>query len=528
MSTREVIALFTQIIEEQRKRPDGPLNVIPVLLYDYENDQPLLAELARHLGAVAISADEGDEPAIEGVPLGGPDGSGVLASFKRLLDEVRHPKGAKLVVAKVNSDDYYAVRFEGEPAPVNPGDRNFLGACTSLLHGGLAGQSLALVFYDGSAVDVEARAVLWRMFTEQLADAGVPGPTTLIVCVGGKEIDICYLGRGSSLRYAVQQDALVRRHMWGTSEQQAARLAEGSKPLVLFLGAGASRAANLPLGDHLRDEALRQFLRDASGATASELKRMFFDWVRDNDRLRRDEADGNERTFVSTLTLERVLREVYHESPGQGLPPVLAEFAESEAAALRNPPPGILALREFLLKRKKVVVVTVNFDRLVEHGLGDQAEVFSTDEGFDASLPLLKDKLTTGLGKIPVLKLHGSIEKPASIVANVELTSLGLSPQRSAALNALVGPPNSPIDWVYVGYSMRDQDILPEISIPRVALGIDERWVAPTPDAHVEHLVSSQRVPVWQGNKRISTLHERTITETAETFFQLLRERADS
>jgi hypothetical protein len=157
--------------------------------------------------------------------------------------------------------------------------------------------------------------------------------------------------------------------------------------------------------------------------------------------------------------------------------------------------------------------------------MGDAVATYSSEEDFAQAPEALETYLNTNEGPVPILKLHGSIDKPETIVANVELTALGLSPARTDTLRKLVGHPDRPIAWVYVGYSMRDPDLLAELSSPRVALGIDERWVAPLTDANVERLVRLHRLPLWEEHRKVRTLHERSITEFAETFFIELRDR---
>ncbi len=482
MSTRDIITLFSHLLDTQHQRPTGAPEVIPLLLGEYDVDLPLVTELCRHAGAPIVIADGGDEPAVLGVPVA--TDIDVPGALHQLIETLRWDQSLEIANSE---DDRVVVRVVGELIPENPGDRNFLGALAALLHKDLAGQSLGVIAYDHDQMDKEARAALWKLLTVDLPASGGPMPTNLVVCIGGKD-DAQYLGPGPSLRFAVRQNTLVRRHAWHVSEREIARLADGSEPIVLFLGAGASFASGLPLGDALRNEALREFLHDKSGAAVPELVRAFFEWVRDNGRLLATEFASNEKIFSDTLTLERVLREVYYEMHGTKVPRVLAEFAVREKAALGSPSKGILALREVMRKRLRVVVVTVNFDRLVEDGMGDCVTVYVTDKEFAKAPKALNSYLATGEGSIPVLKLHGTIDRPETIVVNVEQTALGLSPERSEALAALIGTLDRPTPWIYVGYSMRDPDVLAELAVPRVALGIDERWVAPVIDQNVDRL----------------------------------------
>lgn len=521
MSTKEVVALFLHLLDTQHKRPTGPPEVVPLLLTEYDSDLPLVMELCRHSEVPIIVANTGEDASILGVPIAGE--SDVPAALRQLIEAIT-VRGRSLEI-EITGNSRAAVRIANEPLPENPGDRNLLGSLTALLHRGLAGQSLGIIAYDHAQMDRQARSAVWNLLNRDLPTSGAPMPTNLVACVGGA-LDSTYLGPGPSLRFAVRQGTLVRRHAWPVSEREIARLAGGDEPLVLFLGAGASFASGLPLGDSMRNEALREFMKDQSGAPVPELLRGFFEWVRDNDRLLpTEQEEANESDFIETLTLERVLREVYYEMHGTGLPKVLADFAEQEERALSSPSDGVLALREFISRRRGLVIVTVNFDRLVEDKMGDAVVTYSSEEDFAQAAEALESYFKAREGPVPVLKLHGSIDRPESIVANVELTALGLSPARSDALMKLVGQPDHPTAWVYVGYSMRDVDLLAELTVPRVALGIDERWVAPLTDGNVERLVRLHRLPLWEEHRKVRTLHARSISEFAETFFIGLRDR---
>jgi hypothetical protein len=164
---------------------------------------------------------------------------------------------------------------------------------------------------------------------------------------------------------------------------------------------------------------------------------------------------------------------------------------------------------------------TVNFDQLIEAELSTRLRVLATKEELEDS-PGVIDEYLGGAGRIPLVKLHGTIEKPESIVADIEATARGLSPGTSQGLRRLLSS-DSPISWVYIGYSMRDPDLNEVFAVPEFSAGAFEKWVSPFPDQSVRDFVEQHRVARWSGGSSPSFL-ERSITETADRFLRRLNE----
>ena len=351
---------------------------------------------------------------------------------------------------------------------------------------------------------------------------------TLVVLIGNGAMrlgDEYYFQTQGGLRYMMRAEGTSERHWDGTNQSNTMYLSDPAKPLVLFLGAGASRSSNsMPLGNELRDVALAQLFPEVDTSSANDpaevLARHLHQWAIDNGRLLPSEAHISQDEFVKSLTLERVIREQVFKPPGN--PVILDRFAEMEELALLAPSRGISALRDLLPLHSRLVIVTVNFDRLVETQTPPaHVDVLITEDQFADAPTLIQERFAGTSDRTPILKLHGSIEARETIIANVEHTALGLSEVKSEALRALMGSSTDPVSWAYVGYSMRDPDIWSLIRNAEYGRRTDEYWVMPFLDGSLEN-VEQERQTVWKEAKRLDRLFQRSITVLADEFFENL------
>jgi hypothetical protein len=514
--TTSVLDMFGAILAAAgRWLPGAAVEVIPIVATDLLTDLPLIEQIARHAGAPVLIANSGTKPAVDGV-----EPSDALNVIRTVVEAAAFPLGRLTIVS--TAKDRVAARLEDELLPTNPGLRNVLGAISSLADANVGGQRLAVIAYDESNIDKASREALRQIIMKDIPTCGAAMPRTLLIVIGNEQVTPEHLDAEPSVRYILRPSGLLQRHSREVDEREIADLGSGSDPLILFLGAGSSYASGLPLGDSLRNEALTNFFPDDSAASLQDLVSKFFRWVVDEGRLLTTEENQDEQYFIDNLTLERVLREEKHRVGTASIPATLRAFAQREEKVLKTPSEGILALRNAISLRKKIVVVTVNFDRLVESGDPGRFAVMASDQQFAEGLVHLKRYLRSGRGAVPLLKLHGSIEDPSTIVADVETTALGLSGPRAEAIGMLVGTPVAPCKWTYVGYSMRDPDIIAELRSRRFVEGTNERWVAPTADPTVEDLVNVSRIPFWQALGVPMSLHERSVSVTAETFYKQL------
>ena len=379
---------------------------------------------------------------------------------------------------------------------------------------------LVVAAADISSTDPQRRELLWKMLTVDPVDLNLANPsTTLVPIIGTRSDPETDYRRQSPPRYVVRWDRVLKRSP--VSQQRAIQMigAESDQPLVLFLGAGASATSGIQLGNAYRDIALRGLVGDRP-----DLAEAFFDYLHERNRFMPGETEQRAR-FVSDLTLERVLRETFAELGfrPRSDSPVIQELSADCAKSLDYVRPGRKALRDIAaLKQRRIIVMTVNFDRLVEDGLHTDHRVLYTPQHYAEHLDDLRRYAAGEIDSpIPILKLHGSIEDPQSLIATIDTTSAGLHNDVRTALNAILAGAKRPLQWVWVGCSMRDQDMnawLGGLS----ADALDEWWVDPLPGLSLDEFFTARRAPTW--SQRDLTLSDRLIIDSADGFLRDLSE----
>jgi SIR2-like domain len=329
----------------------------------------------------------------------------------------------------------------------------------------------------------------------------------------------------NSVRFAIQQDRLIKRGRH-TDLEAAVRqvLLRADQPLVLFLGAGASASANISTGDAIRDEALRDLV--GPKPTIDELVEAFLAKLTDAQRLRPDERDLTLSQFRQRLTLERVLLEDFHRLAGRDpmLSAAIKRLTSEADTALEWFPEGRKALHHLVGRLPRLIVATINFDQLVEHGLADDHIVLARPEDFELHRQTVIDRIRDGGGPLPILKLHGTIEHVETLVATIAQTEFGLPREITETLDAMVAASDQALTWVWVGCSMRDVDLRIWLGNQDGARDLNEWWVDPLPSQALFDYARYLREGRWAtlGN----TLAERLITETADVFLKRLDEHA--
>jgi len=293
--------------------------------------------------------------------------------------------------------------------------------------------------------------------------------------------------------------------------------------LVLFLAAGFSASMGMPLGNKMRDYALRRLLPGRSTVPDAELPHEFYSLVGDQFQLLEFEEGRDPIELARELTFERVLREellAFRPSP------TLAELERLETAALATPPIGAVRhLKSMLSGTRRLVLVTVNFDRLIEHDADDLVQVFADDASFADCVDYLDRYLADppAATKVPVLKLHGSFAAQETLVASIEQTLTGLTTAKADSLDRACRPSGPErVPFVYVGSSMRDLDITLQLAQPRFANQLDEHWVMPLPAGSVTRFVYERRVQPWRTAAARATFEQRLISWTADEFLEEL------
>ncbi|MGE0705742.1 MAG: SIR2 family protein [Vicinamibacterales bacterium] len=378
-------------------------------------------------------------------------------------------------------DGNVQARFIEQEGAQSTSEREILGIATMLFAEATVGAEVMLFSYNEDVIDAQMRPHIWRFFSEDLP-ASRFSPWGVIVLVQMSEFVVpVHCANGTGLFAYLKDGGLQRRQRWSAAEPLLRAIAHVSQSpdrhIVFFLGAGASVSSGLLLGDGLRDKALEGLVgRDEQ----VEMIRKFRNFTREHDRELPDEAARSDSEFAATLTLERVMREELRLH-GIEHSPTLDSFLEQNNVALTRPGRAIVDLRKLAAKiAPRTVLVTVNFDTLLESD--PLIQPIASQEDFEGFADSLKTYLggPAGTSKIPLLKLHGTIEDRMTINASVEDTS-ALAGWKTAALRALMAQmPNA--TWVYVGYSMRDQDVTDFLRLDEVGKHVKEWWVSPFAD----------------------------------------------
>ena len=186
---------------------------------------------------------------------------------------------------------------------------------------------------------------------------------------------------------------------------------------------------------------------------------------------------------------------------------------------------AVYALHQLVDDRRRLVLVTVNFDELPEHGHHDLLDIAIEEDDFARLTPILAE-MRKGAehpeGKVPLLKLHGTINVPETCVVTDTETRSGITPAKREALMSLVTdlPEGHMIPWVYVGASMRDIDLDRIFGAREFNESVSERWVSPWPEDSVRRFINGKN-RWWTARQ---TLFDRTVTESADSFMQALAE----
>lgn len=506
-----MLELASRAVREVKEAADGAhTHVVPVVVEDIDLHLRLLEAAFRHAEFSFVRADDywGGAPGALEPLLQAEVEAGFLSS----------PTIEAVGPSLQEENGQVAVRLARGPGPtVNPGLRISLGLVTALFHEEIQHNAgAAVIAYDEGPLDARVRDDAWTLMTERLKDRSIGSLKMLVVLVGAK-LDVNRHCTGDvSCRFSIQDGIFLERRPTAVNLADTRRLAQEER-LVLFLAAGASVASGMPLGNEMRDYALRHLLADPV-STSESLARGFRAYVNGTGQLLPEEIDVDIEAYGATLTLERVLREELRRyAPAAS--PTLSHLSEVNERVRNHPSPGITALQDMIRSpRPGLVIVTVNFDTIVQHGVGPHVRIFATDGQFSRCPAFLHDYFAGGDQRVPILKLHGTLQQRTSIVATVERVAEGLTGDKAASLEALVPSGDHRIAAVYVGYSMRDRDVMGVLGLPRYANGWDETWVHPHDVASVNSFIETYRRQIWTSNQRADTVLERTITEPADRF----------
>lgn len=524
-STRGVLKLFDELlVEHERRGASASLHVVPVLVDELAGVALIAEAILRHAGASFLEADK-----LADGTVGRPE-EGLVQIVR---DELRlRMAGSQTVGIEVAQDGgKVRAQLEDGQMAMSAGVAVLLGIVTALFDAELRTQPLGAIAYDEAALDAEVRAAVWNLFTRRLNQPGegLGALRTLILFIGVSDPDPPrHYGKGPSARFHLTADGrCLQRDLWDTARTSIRQLAgTDSRHFVLFLGAGFSMSSGMPLGNTLRDRALAEFFGGGGQMTSDEMAQQFHTFLAQKGRLLPQEEVMAPEAFVLGLTLERVLREVFRQVGDPAHSRALQWLRDENVQALQRPGEAVIQLQEIIRKREslpgsRLVLVTLNFDTLIEAEYPEHLKVYATTEQFRSCDEELRRYLREG-GPVPLLKLHGTLADLSSVVATVDQTARGLDSLKAGALR-LLADSDRPVPWVYVGCSMRDLDLDTFLSDPWFVEHVNERWVSPFPQQSVADFVHRHRDAVWS-SLNVPEYVERQIHATADAFFAELGE----
>jgi hypothetical protein len=489
----------------------GVVTVVPVIVDNLSSALPVLRSLCEITNGVLFDTDE----------------PGLQAAVWATSDAVRRaavpaalrsaPLGKRHVVLVDRADgrtdaEFREPRGGGSPSP---GERTVLGIARAVVHRDLDDHSLAIIVYRDTQVDYPFRRAIWNLAVKQLASMPHRTLRTLIfVAESPIQIEL-HCQRRNGFRLAIDGERLLRRHGDDDLTAWASRIGTDTAAFVVFLGAGFSASSRLPLGNRLRDGAIKRLLdiKETDPVPSDDLARRFHDWVAGKPGWMTDsEIRLRLPEYISQLTLEQVVRA---EQRFLNNLPTLSEFKSLHDSLVSSPGPAVSDLSAILPRAAgRLILAAVNFDLLVETHSTVPLQIFSSEVEFEGAANYIERYLSGSETKIPFLKFHGSIDRPDTCVVSAEQTEMGVSDGKLKALRSLYGDP--PRLWIYVGMSMRDRDLLRAFNGADFARGTDEIWVSPYLVGTVEDY-ASQRTSFW-AKRHFRTLDERLISETADVF----------
>lgn len=528
MTAEWILKVFLDSFEERRDPLQG-VELVPAVSDALPNThQKLAADIVRGLdGQTFILADLGKN----GVPGSTSNRQDLQTGIAKHLRLAVPPRGELMwsTADGIVKATFGPGRDQNDSAPI------LLGAAVlPFAVDRLGASETAAVIWDDDTLDPQGATAVWNILVDLAGQHIGRLKRLFLFAAGGVRTDL-HIDSPRPTRYWVHGDATDRikrpAHL-AARVQGLAKLCSEGKPLVLFLGAGFSMSSGddpqqrLPLGDALRDQALEDMFGHA-GTVEGRLER-FHELVVDGDlwtpaeRARGLPSPGE---FIASLTLERVLLVEFEERRARSLSPTLQRLVDLNGHVTTAPSVGVRRLGDLVRAGIKLVLLTVNFDTLIETACGDAIRTLRTPEELESSHEVIEAYLASTEmpgspnRQIPLLKLHGSIDELESVVADVMTVATGLPAGVAKAL-LLLRNEEDPIPWVYVGHSMRDRDLIPLIEQRDFALGTHETWVSPGMPDPVRTFVADCRSAHW--NDGLSIRHA---TVTSDRFFSELHKR---
>ncbi len=534
MNAQTLFTALAEIATEHDAHTADALLVIPVLSDELESRRALLAEVAEFLGGVLLDVSTGayDQE------IAAYDDALLRGTVERGLSFDRPGGGRTEIELEYAAGRLHAkltVRGRLITYPT-PAEQQLTAVARALFDERLVDHEFAMVCYDEKLFDDFAQQAVLSLLTGLGRQTGMRlgAARTLVPFIRSNGLSRerhCQLYRG--VRYSLTGDGIVRRNRSSHLADTVRKLtAPRPEPLVLFLGAGFSASSKMPIGNSIRNTTIRRICRlpdPHDGMTDEQLAAKLYHFAAEpgRDLLAVYERELGEEQFARSATLEqaaRIERDLFEVPVPQTVLDLQQRHNDriEEAHVLLGD--AVYAMHRMIEARRRIVIVTVNFDELIEREHSDRLDIAVIDDDFRRLTPIL-GRMREGEdhpdGLTPLLKLHGTINRPETCVVTDAETRAGITAAKEAALRALVEnvPANHMVPWVYVGASMRDIDLDRVFGARKFNESVSERWVAPWPEPSVSRFVYSKN-RWWVG--RGETLLQRTVTETADAFMSAL------
>jgi hypothetical protein len=525
------------VAAEHARNMSSDLLVVPVLSDELESRQGLLREVAEFLGGRLLDVSSGayDEQirAYDDAALRGAVEVGLAFT---------HPGGGETRLELNYSDGILdsTLHSRGRPVTVpSPAETQLMAISRALFEDRLTDDELAILLYDEKVFDEDSQKAVLSMLTGLGRQKGIRlgAVRTLVPLLRSTGLSrSLHCRRRRGVRYGLGGDVLIRRHTDRHLTDTVRKLVvPREQPLVLFLGAGFSASSGLPVGNAVRNRTIRRICQiDGDDLSSEQLAATLFRFASEAEKplLTNAESDLGEAAFASSVTLEQVVR-IERDFFEESVPRTIETLRKHYEAVISQPNArlgdAVYALHRIIAARRRLVIVTVNFDELPELDNGDHLDVAVEESEFTQMVPVLEGMKVGAQhpdGKIPLLKLHGTISRPETCVVTDEQTRSGISPAKAQALRSLVSDltDDSRVQWVYVGASMRDIDLNRTFGENDFNERASEWWVVPWVEPSIQAFVD-QTQRWWRGSGE--TLYDRTVTETADTFMSQLADHFD-
>lgn len=512
MSVAATLDLLRQVIGDHEQRELGDFEAVQIVHEDAETPEDarlFTAALLRAGGAHHACSAKVPPPAAPG-PINEPLARHLEAFARERGTSVELREVDGIVIASVDGNDVLS-----DSAAI-------LGQAYSFLCSDSMTAEIASFSYPLAELDVRRAGLIWDAVAEVSLFRPDRLQTLISIALGDARVDKHCNPDKNAVRFVVRDDKLIKRQSRRDALQRVSSLVlKRDDPIVLFLGAGASASARMPMGDTLRNRSLSRIL--GMPDSSDELVSRFWEMLKERpERYMANERELTYAQFSKGLTLERVLREEFYQLAGRPRSEsrTVQEIQRLCSEAIDRDPPGRRALRELAELLPRLVIGTINFDELIETDLSPEHLTVVTKAEFAAAEDLVRRRMTGEEVPLPILKVHGSISDVDSMIADLKDTSRGLPPQISSTLDAIFA--DGRVTWIWIGCSMRDLD-LGQWLRTKEGKQIAEFWVDPLPPQSVADYISGWRASEWARDSG-QTITDRQITESSDVFLPLLLE----